>query len=176
MGYLRRLGSTLDEIEQLLATGQVEKANNILGRPFRVAAEVIHGAKLGRTLGFPTANMNLPPSIQLLPGIYAVMFTDGAGREARGGVASFGRRPTVTENGTLLLETFVFDFSADLYGQVCTVEFVKFLRPEMKFESIEALTDQMQLDESDARTFLATWRNSNRTVLNVNAEECFVEI
>ena len=112
------------------------------------------GQRLGRTLGFPTANMRLSTEAALKEGIYAVRFRRADGT-LHDGVASFGRRPTVDDNGTPLLETFVFDFSGDLYGEVCQVSFFGFLRPEVKFEGLDALVAQMKRDEAEARALLA---------------------
>jgi riboflavin kinase/FMN adenylyltransferase len=141
-------------IRERIAEGDVSEAAGLLGYRYTVEAEVIHGAKLGRTLGFPTANMALPRETQLRPGIYAVRF-----RTARGtlhdGVASFGYRPTVTDNGSALLETVLFDFSGDLYGQVCSVSFFGFLRPEMKFDGLDPLVTQMNRDAEEARALLS---------------------
>jgi riboflavin kinase/FMN adenylyltransferase len=141
-------------IRDLLAAGAVTEAAGLLGYRYTVEAEVIGGKRLGRTLGFPTANMQLPPEVELRNGIYAVRF-----RRADGtlfdGVASFGRRPTVDSNGAPLLETFVFDFSGDLYGETCTVTFFEHLRDELKFDGLEALVVQMKRDEEEARALLS---------------------
>ncbi|MFK0384846.1 bifunctional riboflavin kinase/FAD synthetase [Agrobacterium sp. NPDC090273] len=141
-------------IRDLLSEGDVSSAAGLLGYRFTVEAEVIGGQKLGRTLGFPTANMSLPPETELKAGIYAVRFrrTDGSLHD---GVASFGYRPTVTENGAALLETYVFDFSGDLYGEVCSVSFFGHLRDELKFEGLEPLVAQIRQDEEEARALLA---------------------
>lgn len=141
-------------IRALLCEGVVAEAAGLLGYRFTVESEVIGGQQLGRTLGFPTANMRLSPEATLKEGIYAVRF-----RRANGtlydGVASFGRRPTVDDNGAPLLETFVFDFSGDLYGEICEVSFFGFLRPEVKFDGLDALVAQIKRDETEARALLA---------------------
>jgi riboflavin kinase/FMN adenylyltransferase len=98
--------------------------------------------------------MRLSPEAALKEGIYAVRFRRADGK-LHDGVASFGRRPTVDDNGTPLLETFVFDFSGDLYGEICQVSFFAFLRPEVKFEGLDALVTQMKRDEAEARALLA---------------------
>lgn len=141
-------------IRALLAQGQVAEAAGLLGYRYTVEATVREGAKLGRKLGFPTANMALPEQIGLAHGIYAVRFRRADGRR-HDGVASFGRRPTVTDDGAALLETFLFDFDGDLYGETCAVSFFGFLRGEEKFEGLEALTQQMKRDEEEARTLLS---------------------
>jgi len=141
-------------IRALLAQGKVEEAAGLLGYRFTVASEVIGGQKLGRTLGFPTANMRLSPEAALKEGIYAVRFRRADGT-LHDGVASFGRRPTVDDNGAPLLETYVFDFSGNLYGEVCQVSFFGFLRPELKFDGLDALVAQIKQDEVEARALLA---------------------
>jgi len=140
-------------IRELLAEGKVEEAAGLLGYRFTVEAEVIGGQQLGRTLGFPTANMRLSPEAGLKEGIYAVRFRRADG-VLRDGVASFGRRPTVDDNGAPLLETYVFDFSGDLYGETCQVSFFGFLRPELKFDGLDALVAQIKKDEAEARALL----------------------
>lgn len=138
-----------------LEHGDVGEAAGLLGYRYAVLAAVMHGKKLGRTLGYPTANMALPPETALLPGIYAVRFRRSDGK-LYDGVASFGRRPTVDEDGAaLVLETFLFDFSGELYGETCTVSFVSRLRGEEKFEGLEDLVAQMNTDEAEARAVLA---------------------
>ncbi|MCJ8517623.1 riboflavin kinase/FMN adenylyltransferase [Pseudorhizobium tarimense] len=141
-------------IRDLLAEGDVVAAAGLLGYRYTVEAEVVGGEKLGRTLGYPTANMALAPETQLKAGVYAVRFRteDGALHD---GVASYGRRPTVTENGAPLLETYLFDFSGNLYGQTCSVSFFGHLRDELKFDGLDPLVEQMKRDEEEARALLA---------------------
>ncbi len=138
-----------------LESGDVERAANLLGRPYFVIGEVIHGDKRGAGLGFPTANLRLDPSNRLRHGIYAV--TVRIGDKIYGGVASFGRRPTF-DNGPPLLEVFLFDFSGDLYGHTIEVDFHRFIRGEEKFASVEELKDAMKRDEAAARAILKTLR------------------
>ncbi len=134
-----------------LELGDVARAAVLLGHAYAVTGTVLPGQQLGRTLGFPTANLRTDPSCRLRHGIYAVRATvDGRTYDA---VASWGRRPTV-DNGAPLLETFLFDFSGDLYGKTMEVSFLAWLRAEEKFESLEALTTQMQRDAANARTAL----------------------
>lgn len=141
-------------IRRLLAEGNVSEAAGLLGYRFTVEAEVIKGQQLGRTLGYPTANMALAPEAELKPGIYAVRLRRADG-SLHDGVASFGYRPTVTDNGAPLLETFVFDFSGDLYGEHCRVSFFGHLRDELKFTGLEPLVEQIRKDEEEARALLA---------------------
>ncbi len=139
-------------IRRALSEGNVEVAAQLLGWRYAVAGRVIQGDARGRELGYPTANMALDPATELAHGIYAVRFltTDGSLRE---GVASYGRRPTFG-GGEPLLETFVFDFSGDLYDQTALVSFYGFIRPDQRFDSVEALVARMDEDSIDARATL----------------------
>lgn len=144
------VSSTL--IRDALEEGDVGRAAEFLGRPWLVRGIVAHGDKRGRELGYPTANVHLARDCRLRHGIYAVrMKIDGAWHD---GVASFGRRPTF-DDGAPRLETFVFDFSGDLYGKRVDVAFVGWLRGEEKFDSLEALIVQMDADSARARDILA---------------------
>lgn len=138
-------------IRAALASGDIARANAMLGYAYAVEGPVIHGEKRGRDLGYPTANMALDVANGLAHGIYAVRVkTDG---EWHPGVASFGRRPHF-DNGAPLLETHVFDFKGDLYGRVITVAFEAYLRGEAKFASLDALILQMDADSLEARRIL----------------------
>ena len=141
-------------IRELLSEGEAAEAAGLLGYRYTVEAEVVGGAQLGRTLGFPTANMRLSSETALKQGIYAVRFRRADGT-LHDGVASFGRRPTVGDNLAPLLETFVFDFSGDLYGEIASVSFFGYLRGEVKFEGLDPLVAQMKLDEAEARALLS---------------------
>src|SRR5205085_3041890 len=114
-------------IRQALMAGQIREATELLGYPWFVSGEVVHGDKRGRDLGYPTANLRLEPACGLKHGIYAVRV--GVGGRRHDGVASFGRRP-MFDVGTVLLEVFLFDFSGDLYGQTIDVAFIDWIRPE----------------------------------------------
>jgi riboflavin kinase/FMN adenylyltransferase len=140
-------------IRSALAEGQIGDATAMLGGPWFVTGEVIHGEKRGRELGYPTANIRLDNNCGLRHGIYAVRV--GLGSERIDGVASFGRRPTF-DNGAPLLEIFLFDFQGDLYGQALDVAFIGFIREELKFSSVDALIRQMDDDSARARAQLAT--------------------
>ena len=139
-------------IRAALAAGQIREANELLGYPWFVSAEVIHGDKRGRELGYPTANLRLDPGCGLKHGIYAVRV--GVGARRYDGVASFGRRP-MFDQGTVLLEVFLFDFSGDLYGEMIDVAFVDWIRPELKLDSVEDLVRRMHEDAKLARAALA---------------------
>lgn len=140
-------------IRASLAAGDVGTANDLLGYRWFVQGEIVHGEKRGRDLGFPTANMRLEPGCELRHGIYAVRVALPGGT-VRDGVASFGRRPTF-DDGPPLLETFLFDFAGDLYGQRVEIEFVNWIRGEQRFDSADALVRRMQADAAEAREVLA---------------------
>jgi riboflavin kinase / FMN adenylyltransferase len=139
-------------IRMALAEGQIEDATAMLGGPWFVSGEVIHGEKRGRDLGYPTANIRLDKNCGLKHGIYAVRV--GRGTRRFDGVASFGRRPTF-DNGAPLLEIFLFDFEGDLYGNSLDVAFIAFIRDELKFDGVDALIRQMDGDSARARAELA---------------------
>ncbi|MER3493002.1 MAG: bifunctional riboflavin kinase/FAD synthetase [Mastigocladus sp. ERB_26_2] len=151
-----RISSSL--IREILASGDIERANQLLGRPYTLIGTVIQGQQVGRTIGFPTANLELPKD-KFLPhhGVYAVrVFTVNETLDITGnayfGVMNIGNRPTV--NGIhLSVEVHLFDWSGDLYGKKLAVHLEKFLRPEQKFPNLEALKTQIQLDCSAARAF-----------------------
>ena len=139
-------------VREALVAGKVVEAAELLGAPWFVSGEVIHGAKRGRDLGFPTANIRLDASCGLKHGIYAVRAAvDG---RIHDGVAGFGRRPTF-DNGPPLLEVFLFDFSGDLYGKIIDVAFIGWIRGEERFDSVAALTRAMDHDAAQARDALA---------------------
>ncbi|MFN3657651.1 MAG: bifunctional riboflavin kinase/FAD synthetase [Pseudolabrys sp.] len=138
-------------VRAALSKGRVVEATELLGAPWFVSGEVIHGEKRGRELGFPTANLRLDPSCGLKHGIYAVRVA--AGDMRYDGVASFGRRP-MFDDGAPLLEVFLFDFDGDLYGQAIDVAFIGWIRPEQKFESIDALKKHMTTDAAQAKDAL----------------------
>lgn len=143
-------------IRMALAEGQIDDATRMLGGPWFVTGEVIHGEKRGRDLGFPTANIRLDNNCGLKHGIYAVRVGFGQGKDQLrlDGVASFGRRPTF-DNGAPLLEVFLFDFNGDLYGTALDVAFIGFIREELKFDSVEALVTRMNDDSARAHATLA---------------------
>jgi riboflavin kinase/FMN adenylyltransferase len=135
-----------------LAEGKVVEAAELLGAPWFVSGEIVHGEKRGRELGFPTANIQLDPTCGLKHGIYAVR-TEVNGKRVDG-VASFGRRPTF-DNGAPLLEVFLFDFAGELYGKQIDVAFIAWIRAEAKFETIDDLKRHMDADAAQARAALA---------------------
>jgi riboflavin kinase/FMN adenylyltransferase len=145
-----RVSSSL--VREALNRGDLERATRLLGRPYRMAGRVRLGKKLGRTLGYPTANLALQRKVVPLWGIFAVRVS-GAGLVDHPAVSSLGTRPTV--NGTdPLLEVHLFDYDGSLYGQHLDVDFVARLRDERKFESLDALVEQMHRDAAAARAVL----------------------
>ena len=168
---LRRLGRTLgfdaDAIEPVmldgervsstrirgaLRTGDFAAAARMLGRPYAIGGHVVRGAQLGRTLGYPTANLRFGGKVPALSGIYAT-WVHGVGPHPWPSVSSFGTRPTV-DGREPLLEAHLFDFAGDLYGRRIRVEFVARLRDEEKFDGLPALVEQMHLDAARARALL----------------------
>jgi riboflavin kinase / FMN adenylyltransferase len=146
----RRISSGV--IREALVAGHIEEANELLGYPWFVSGEVVHGDQRGRELGYPTANVRLDPACGLRHGIYAVRV--GVGDRRYDGVASFGRRP-MFDVGTVLLEVFLFDFAGDLYGRVIDVAFIGWIRHELAFANVEELVRRMDEDTRRARATLA---------------------
>jgi riboflavin kinase/FMN adenylyltransferase len=140
-------------IRQRLSAGDITEANLMLGYRWFVMGEVVHGEKIGRTLGYPTANLVVPAETPLKQGIYAVRV--GVDGLVHDGVASFGRRPQFHQDAPPLLESYLFDFSGDLYGKDIAVEFVAYLRPEQRFDGVDGLIAQMDRDSAEARRVLA---------------------
>ncbi|GGE16528.1 riboflavin biosynthesis protein [Polymorphobacter glacialis] len=140
-------------VRALLRAGDPVGAAGLLTRPFTVRGVVEHGAKLGRTLGFPTANMRLGDYQRPAYGVYAVWVVLPGGKRVKG-VANLGIRPMITPV-VELLETWLLDWSGDLYGKVLDVELVAYLRPEMKLDGLEALKAQIAADGEMARGVLA---------------------
>ena len=145
-----RVSST--RIREALRGGDFALAARLLGRPYSITGRVVRGKQLGRTLGFPTANIRFPRT-PALSGIYAT-WVHGIGEVPRASVSSFGRRPMVA-GVEPLLEAHVFDFDGDLYGQHLEVEFVAKLRDEQRFDDLAAMTVQMQRDAAQARRILS---------------------
>jgi riboflavin kinase/FMN adenylyltransferase len=139
-------------IRELLREGKPEEAARLLGHWWTVEGRVEHGDARGRTLGFPTANVSLEGTLEPALGIYAVRVEVGGKRY--GGAANYGRRPTFDKKD-VLLEVHIFDFDGDIYGQPIVVEFVAFLRPEIKFAAIDELVAQMAADCEEAKRILA---------------------
>jgi riboflavin kinase/FMN adenylyltransferase len=146
-----RISST--RVREALARGDFEEAARLLGRPYAITGRVVHGAKRGRGLGFPTANVRLGRARPALHGVFAVKCFSAATRGLEG-VASLGINPAVTHGGPATLEAFLFDFSGDLYGRRLSIEFVKKLRDEAHFASLDELAAQIRRDCERAREIL----------------------
>ena len=144
-------------VREVLSAGDVERAARLLGRPYSISGRVVHGDKLGRVLGWPTANVEMRHNRPPLTGIYAVR-VEGLGEFGKSGplnaVASLGVRPTVTNSGLVKLEAYIFDFDEDIYGRHIRVDFLKKIRDEEKFADLETLKAQIAKDAEDARRFL----------------------
>jgi riboflavin kinase/FMN adenylyltransferase len=136
-------------IREALRSGDPETAARLLTRPFAIEGVVEHGDKRGRTIGYPTANLSLDRYLRPRFGVYAVRGRLADGRELDG-AANLGIRPTF-EPPKELLEPYFFDFDGDLYGQTIEVDLISFLRPEAKFDSLDALTEQVAKDCEEAR-------------------------
>lgn len=140
-------------IREALQAGDCETAAALLTRPFAIEGVVEHGDKRGRAIGYPTANINLGPYLRPRFGIYAVRGRLPDGR-VLDGAANLGIRP-MFDPPRELLEPYFFDFQGDLYGQTIEVELISFLRPEQKFDSLDALTRQMEMDCEEAKRRLS---------------------
>jgi riboflavin kinase/FMN adenylyltransferase len=146
-----RVSSTL--VRERLERGDYAGAARLLGRGYRMLGRVVHGNALGRTLGFPTANLRLQRRKSPIHGVLAVR-VHGIGADPRDAVASLGTRPTV-DGIEPLLEVHVFDFTGDLYGRAIEVEFIAKLRDEVKFDSLDSMMVQMRADAALAREILS---------------------
>ncbi len=140
-------------IRSLLEAGELEAAERFLGHRYRFTGQVVHGQGLGRTIGVPTANLAVPEKLVLPPkGVYACLV------QLRGrvyaAVTNIGTRPTVAGAG-ITVEPWILDFDGDLYGEYVSLEFVKFLRPERKFDSLEALRAEIQKNAEETRKFFS---------------------
>ncbi|MGV3538977.1 MAG: bifunctional riboflavin kinase/FAD synthetase [Rufibacter sp.] len=147
------VGVSSSKIRTALEKGDVETAARYLGRPYTLTGKVVEGKKLGRTLGYPTANLQPYDRLKLVPaiGIYAVLVKTGLGEFK--GMLSIGTNPTV--NGTSqTIEVNLFDFDADLYGQDITLSFMAYMRAEEKYDSLEELIQQLHRDKEHALQLL----------------------
>jgi riboflavin kinase/FMN adenylyltransferase len=143
-----RVSSTL--VRNALAAGDLKQAERLLGRPYSISGKVVHGAKRGRQLGYPTANVHMRHERPAFTGVYAVKL------DGRDGVANLGVRPTISGIPKLMLEVYVFDFEGDLYDQHVHVQFFHKIRDEMKFDSLDALKAKIAFDVKDAQDFFKT--------------------
>ena len=141
----KRISSTL--IRNLLANDKLDEANKYIGRPYSISGKVVHGEKRGRKIGFPTANIHMRHNRPPLKGVFAVKF------QKHFGVANLGIRPSIKGEKKLQLEVHLLNFSSDLYGQHVSVIFLKKLRDEKKFKSLDELKEQIKLDVIEAKLF-----------------------
>ena len=141
----KRISSTL--IRNLLANDKLDQANKYIGRPYSISGKVVHGEKRGRKIGFPTANIHMRHNRPPLKGVFAVKFQNHFG------VANLGIRPSIKGEKKLQLEVHLLNFSSDLYGQHVGVIFLKKLRDEKKFKSLDELKEQIKLDVIKAKLF-----------------------
>jgi len=157
IGKVEQEGITVSStyIRSLITAGEIERANFFLGHPHTISDTVSHGKKLGTTLGFPTVNLKLEPNVMAPAfGVYAtkVWFENGQSHIA---VTNVGTRPTVDDGENLTIEGYILDFSGDLYGQKIRMEFYKYLRPERKFPSLEALREEIARNVQQTRDYFA---------------------
>jgi len=155
---IEAVGVSSSKIRTALTAGNIRTANRFLGRYYSLTGTIVKGRQLGRTIGFPTANMQVDDPGKLVPanGVYAVdvLYKD----QRYGGMLNIGFRPTVdaatVAGSNLTIETYIFDFDRDIYGEHLTLRFREFLRPEQKFEGLPALVSQLKQDEESARIVL----------------------
>ena len=161
-----RISST--RIRETRSAGDLNLAAELLGQPFFIEGRVIHGDKRGRTIGYPTANVRLRRQHTPVKGVFAVECTTADGARHLG-MANVGTRPTVDDSNRVSLEVNLFDFNADIYGQKLRVAFRHYLRPELKFDSLEAMFDPardepghpfgLEIDAADRAALLAFLRS-----------------
>ena len=141
-------------VREELDKGHMEKANELLGRPYSIHGKVVHGNHIGSSiLGFPTANI-LPPPEKHLPKFGVYLSRVIAGKNRYWGITNIGKKPTVSGDYPAGAETFLMDFDGDLYGQVIEVQLLRFMRPEQKFEGLKELQEQIEKDKKTAARIL----------------------
>lgn len=154
MNTVERHGERISSsaVRAALAAGNFEEAQHLLGRPYRISGHVVHGQKLGRTLGFPTLNLRIAHHKPAVMGIFVVQ-VHGLSEQPLPAVASMGVRPTVDDSGRVLLETHILDQHVDAYGKVIHVEFLQKLRDEEKYVDLPTLTAAIDRDADQARSY-----------------------
>ncbi|MBV1776286.1 bifunctional riboflavin kinase/FAD synthetase [Burkholderiaceae bacterium DAT-1] len=162
--YGTRASST--SVRDMLASGRIEDAADMLGRPYSISGRVIHGNKLGREIGFPTANIQIKHNRPPLQGIY-VTVVHGAAETPLMGAASLGSKPTVDSSGKLSLEVFLLDFSGDLYGKHLRIDFLHKLRDEVKYTGLDPLIRQIHQDVADTRQYFAHHAEALQTRISI---------
>ncbi len=142
------------ELRHALAYADIERASEFLGHPYQISGHVVHGRKLGRTIGFPTLNVRVMPRCALRSGIYVVR-VEGLETGPLAAIASLGVRPTVEEDGQVLLEVHILDKNVSAYGKLITISFLHAVRDEEKFPDLQTLTDAIRHDADVARNYFA---------------------
>jgi riboflavin kinase/FMN adenylyltransferase len=143
------------QVRNALKKGDIDIANAFLGRPYSLTGTVIHGNKIGRTIGFPTANLQIPETYKLIPaeGVYVVEVE--LKNEIHFGLLSIGRRPTLENSGNLSIEVYIIDFDREIYGSEITLKLLRHVRDDRKFNSLDELTKQINNDMVFALSYLA---------------------
>ncbi|NYT66039.1 bifunctional riboflavin kinase/FAD synthetase [Alcaligenaceae bacterium] len=142
------------EVRKALAVGSLTLTRSLLGQDYHISGHVVHGAKLGRTIGYPTMNLHVPSHCAARSGIYVVR-AHGLAQHPIYGVASLGVRPTVTESGRLMLEVHLLNSDVSAYGKLVRIEFLKYLRDEEKFPDLPTLISAIDTDVQNAKDYLA---------------------
>ncbi|MBR7799221.1 bifunctional riboflavin kinase/FAD synthetase [Undibacterium fentianense] len=163
MNTVERNGERISSsaVRAALAAGDFDEAKHLLGRPYQISGHVVHGQKLGRTLGFPTLNLRIAHHKPAVMGIFVVQ-VHGLSEQPLPAVASMGVRPTVDDSGRVLLETHILDQHVDAYGKVIHVEFLQKLRDEEKYVDLPTLTAAINRDADQARSYFKQ-RNGSAT-------------
>lgn len=151
-GQGKRISSS--SLRTALAVGQLDRARELLGKPYHLSGHVVHGQKLGRQIGFPTLNIPVPQQCAIRSGIYVVR-AHGLGPEPLAGIASLGVRPTVQLQGRLLLEVHLLNCQLDAYGKLARIEFLEFVRDEEKFPDLDTMICAIQTDAQRAKDYFA---------------------
>ena len=142
------------EVRTALAVGNLERAERLLGHTYRISGHVIHGQKLGRTLGYPTLNIRVPALCAARSGVYVVR-AHGLDEQPLNGVASLGVRPTISDTGRIMLEVHLLDRRVDAYGKLTQIEFLQYLRDEEKFPDLPTMIAAIDNDAQSARDYFA---------------------
>lgn len=149
-------------VRRLLGEGDIHKANQLLGYNYTISGKIVEGFKVGRTIGFPTANIRIWEDFKVVPafGVYAV-FVHIDGRKYPG-MLYIGKRPTLHNGNDISLEVNIFDFDQDIYGKSLTTEFIEFVRPDEKFDNLDILKEHIQRDKENVAKILARYVKQNR--------------
>lgn len=150
-------------IKDLIYSGDITEASKMLSRPYELVCRVMHGDKVGRTLNMPTANLNIGSYVLPKNGVYFV--TVDYNGKTYGGALNIGYNPTINYKISKRVEVHILDFDKEIYDEVLTLKFMKFLRPEYKFSSKEALMDQLELDKEACRMLFTSYQNEGNKIL-----------